>query len=50
MRSAAACIALLVTVSPALAQNPDLAMPRPIDAADTVWIEEMTWLEVRDAL
>ena len=27
-----------------------LAMERPIDAADTVWIEEMTWLEVRDAL
>lgn len=26
------------------------AMARPIDAADTVWIEEMTWLEVRDAL
>jgi creatinine amidohydrolase len=26
------------------------AMTRPIDAVDTVWIEEMTWLEVRDAL
>jgi creatinine amidohydrolase len=26
------------------------AMARPIDAVDTVWIEEMTWLEVRDAL
>ncbi len=26
------------------------AMERPIDAVDTVWIEEMTWLEVRDAL
>ncbi|MGH9347354.1 MAG: creatininase family protein [Vicinamibacterales bacterium] len=26
------------------------AMARPIDALDTVWIEEMTWLEVRDAL
>jgi len=25
-------------------------MPRPIPARDTVWIEEMTWLEVRDAL
>jgi len=26
------------------------AMERPIDARDTIWIEEMTWLEVRDAL
>jgi creatinine amidohydrolase len=26
------------------------AMARPIDAIDTVWIEEMTWLEVRDAI
>ncbi len=26
------------------------AMERPVDAVDTVWIEEMTWLEVRDAM
>lgn len=26
------------------------AMVRPIDAVDTVWLEEMTWLEVRDAM
>lgn len=25
-------------------------MPRPIDAPDTVFIEDMTWLEVRDAM
>jgi creatinine amidohydrolase/Fe(II)-dependent formamide hydrolase-like protein len=25
-------------------------MPRPIDAFDTVFLEEMTWLEVRDAM
>lgn len=25
-------------------------MPRPIDAVDTVFLEELTWLEVRDAL
>ena len=24
--------------------------PRPIDMLDTVWIQEMTWMEVRDAL
>lgn len=28
----------------------DMAMERPIDALSTVWIEEMTWMEVRDAL
>lgn len=29
---------------------PDANTPRPIDAPDTVFIEEMTWMEVRDAL
>lgn len=28
----------------------DLDAPRPIDAFDSVWIEELTWMEVRDAL
>ena len=28
----------------------DLNAPRPIEARDTVFIEEMTWMEVRDAL
>jgi creatinine amidohydrolase len=32
------------------AASPDPAMARPIDAFDTVFIEEMTWLEVRDAM
>jgi creatinine amidohydrolase len=51
MRGTAAIIlAVLATAPSALAQNPDPTMPRPIDAVDTVWIEEMTWLEVRDAL
>jgi creatinine amidohydrolase/Fe(II)-dependent formamide hydrolase-like protein len=27
-----------------------LVAPRPIDAFDSVWIEELTWMEVRDAL
>lgn len=30
--------------------RPDPNMPRPIAARDTVWMEEMTWIEVRDAL
>ena len=27
-----------------------LAMQRPIEALDSVWIEELTWIEVRDAM
>jgi creatinine amidohydrolase len=30
--------------------QPDLNEPRPIDARDSVWIEELTWMEVRDAI
>lgn len=28
----------------------ELTMPRPVDALNSVWIEELTWIEVRDAL
>lgn len=30
--------------------TPDPNMPRPIDAVDSVFLEELTWLEVRDAM
>lgn len=30
--------------------RPDVNGVRPIPAKDTIWIEEMTWMEVRDAL
>lgn len=30
--------------------GPDVNMPRPIAAVDSVFLEELTWLEVRDAL
>lgn len=30
--------------------SPDPDSPRPIEAVDTVFIEDMTWMEVRDAL
>ena len=45
----------LVLVALAQAQkpsstSPDPNMPRPIDAVDSVFIEELTWLEVRDAM
>ncbi len=32
------------------AVSPDPNSPRPIDAVDTVFIEDMTWMEVRDAM
>jgi creatinine amidohydrolase/Fe(II)-dependent formamide hydrolase-like protein len=45
--------ALFVTAVPAAqptATRPDPSAPRPIEARDTLFIEEMTWMEVRDAL
>jgi creatinine amidohydrolase/Fe(II)-dependent formamide hydrolase-like protein len=30
--------------------NPDPNSPRPIDAVDSVFIEELTWMEIRDAM
>jgi creatinine amidohydrolase len=32
------------------AASPDINTPRPIEAADTVMMEEMTWMEIRDAM
>jgi creatinine amidohydrolase len=47
-------VAVLLAVSRLAAQpsalSPDPNAPRPIEAHDTVFIEEMTWMEVRDAL
>ena len=34
----------------ALSNSPDPNMPRPIAALDSVFLEELTWLEIRDAL
>lgn len=50
-----AVLALLLTGAALLAQkpsatSPDPNTPRPIDAVDSVWIEDLTWMEVRDAL
>ncbi|HXV59892.1 MAG TPA: creatininase family protein [Vicinamibacteria bacterium] len=28
----------------------ELTMPRPIPALDSIWIEELTWIEIRDAI
>src|SRR5205085_5640141 len=43
-------IVLFVCATPLFAQFPKLDAPRPIDALDSVWIEELTWMEVRDAM
>jgi creatinine amidohydrolase/Fe(II)-dependent formamide hydrolase-like protein len=32
------------------AANPDLNGPRPIDGVDTVFMDDMTWMEIRDAM
>jgi creatinine amidohydrolase len=56
------CVCLLTAVTAAQTQpsprpgsapgatSPDPNMPRPIAAYDSVFIEELTWLEIRDAL
>jgi hypothetical protein len=43
-------LALMLVPGLARAQEIDPNMPRPIAARDTVWLEEMTWLEIRDAI
>jgi len=46
----AAWVLSILSAAPALAQFPALDTPRPIEALDSVFIEELTWMEVRDAL
>jgi creatinine amidohydrolase/Fe(II)-dependent formamide hydrolase-like protein len=45
-------LATLAFPSTALGQagSPDPDSPRPIEALNSVWIEELTWMEVRDAI
>ncbi len=46
-----ATAAILMTAGLSAQRRPfDLTTPRPIPAADKVWIEELTWMEVRDAM
>jgi creatinine amidohydrolase/Fe(II)-dependent formamide hydrolase-like protein len=52
-RAALLLLLLFPSFSPSAqgqAASPDPDTPRPIDAFDSVWIEELTWMEVRDAL
>jgi creatinine amidohydrolase/Fe(II)-dependent formamide hydrolase-like protein len=54
MRATRFTVALFVLVSLvgaiALAQQPALDKPRPIDIRESVWLEELTWMEVRDLI
>jgi creatinine amidohydrolase len=43
------CLALLVMAAPHLSAQ-ELDAPRPIAALNSLWIEELTWMEVRDLL
>lgn len=46
----ATTLLVLAIQSAPQAGGPDLNMPRPIAARDSVFLEELTWLEVRDAI
>lgn len=42
--------ALLIVVLPGRGVGQAADAPRPIDALNSIWIEELTWMEVRDAI
>jgi creatinine amidohydrolase/Fe(II)-dependent formamide hydrolase-like protein len=53
MRGISLIVALVAAVTAWAAPSPvspDFDTPRPIEAVDTVFIEDMTWMEVRDAM
>jgi creatinine amidohydrolase/Fe(II)-dependent formamide hydrolase-like protein len=43
-------VVCFLAATPLFAQFPKPDAPRPIDVHDSVWIEELTWMEVRDAM
>ncbi len=48
LRALLLCAVGLTSAGPALSQEMDA--PRPIAALESVWLEELTWMEVRDLL
>jgi creatinine amidohydrolase/Fe(II)-dependent formamide hydrolase-like protein/mannose-6-phosphate isomerase-like protein (cupin superfamily) len=50
VRSWSAAVPIVSLLSAAALSAQDLDAPRPIEGSNTVFIEEMTWMEVRDAL
>ena len=43
-------IVVLIVIIPVRLNAQAADAPRPIDAVNSVWIEELTWMEVRDAI
>ena len=43
-------VALAFLASPLRAQNNPRDTPRPIDAGESLWAEELTWMEIRDLI
>ncbi len=50
LRATGRAAALAGLLLPAVAAAQDLDAPRPIDAGESLWTEELTWMEVRDKL
>ncbi len=44
----AGLLAAIATGSVAAQNNPQLTAPRPIEAGESLWAEELTWMEIRD--
>jgi len=49
MKTFVLCLMVCLIIVPVFGQDA-LNEPRPIAALDSVWIEELTWMEVRDAI
>src|SRR3954471_8697749 len=50
MRMLLVSFTIAFAASPGFGQEPAFDAKRPIEALDSVFIEELTWMEVRDAL
>ena len=50
MLAACALVQLSAAAAGAQGSPQQLTAPRPIDAVESLWTEELTWMEVRDAV
>ena len=49
-RASSAILLLAIAVSALAQTTPPLDSPRPIEMRESLWIEELTWMEVRDLI
>ena len=49
-RASSAILPLAIAVSALAQTTPPLDSPRPIEMRESLWIEELTWMEVRDLI